>query len=102
MTPVRSRSSSGSGDPDNYDIADLKSDDETDDECAPRKKIPNWARGMQLRASLLQQHCNPPDLNALFGVIGRPDLKEIFPIKRGYFQKRTSSAVWPSHSFLSN
>ncbi|XP_067139575.1 inner centromere protein-like [Centruroides vittatus] len=99
MTPVRSHAVNDSSDPDNYDIADLKSDDETDDEGAPRKKIPNWAQGMQLRASLLQQHCNPPDLYALFGDIDFPDLMKIFPIKREYFQKRTSSAVWLSHSF---
>lgn len=28
-----------------YDISGLKSDDSTDDEDAPKKKIPNWASG---------------------------------------------------------
>ena len=32
-------------DPDNYDIADLKSDEETDDEDNPRKKPAKWAIG---------------------------------------------------------
>ena len=29
----------------NYDITDLNSGDETDDDEAPRKKIPEWALG---------------------------------------------------------
>lgn len=32
----------------NYDITDLKSDDSTDDESKPRKKIPLWAQGLFL------------------------------------------------------
>lgn len=32
----------------NYDITDLKSDDSTDDESKPRKKIPPWAQGLIL------------------------------------------------------
>ena len=30
----------------NYDIGDLRSDDSTDDDEAPRKKIPSWAQGL--------------------------------------------------------
>ena len=30
---------------DDYNIHDLKSDDETDDEDAPKKSIPSWASG---------------------------------------------------------
>lgn len=32
----------------NYDINDIKSDDSTDDESAPKKRIPPWAQGMLL------------------------------------------------------
>ena len=32
-------------DPDNYDIHDLRSDEDTDDEDQPRKVIPKWADG---------------------------------------------------------
>lgn len=101
MTPVRRKEVISSSDPENYDINDLKSDDDTDDETAPRKKIPSWAQGIQLRACLLQQHCNPPDLDALFGEIDIPDLAKIFALNRKRFLKRTSSAVWLSRSFAS-
>ncbi len=30
--------------PDNYDIADMRSDDSTDDDSRPKKTIPSWAR----------------------------------------------------------
>ncbi|XP_067129832.1 histone-lysine N-methyltransferase, H3 lysine-79 specific-like [Centruroides vittatus] len=79
---------------DDYDINDLKSDDDTDNESAPRKKIPSWAQGPQLRAALLQQYHNPPDIHAIFGRIEFPDLTEIFPKQKIPFQKRTSSAEW--------
>jgi len=29
----------------NYDISDLHSDDSTDDELEPKKKLPGWADG---------------------------------------------------------
>ena len=32
-------------DEDNYDIGDLRSDEDTDDEDNPRKQIPKWAQG---------------------------------------------------------
>jgi len=31
---------------DNYDISDLCSDDSTDDELDPKKKLPAWADGL--------------------------------------------------------
>lgn len=31
--------------PENYDINDLKSDEDTDDEEQPRKVVPKWAQG---------------------------------------------------------
>lgn len=37
---------------DNYDIGDLKSDDDTDDEDNPRKIIPKWASGMYFKLFL--------------------------------------------------
>ncbi|XP_070553827.1 inner centromere protein A-like isoform X2 [Ptychodera flava] len=81
---------------DNYDIGDLGSDDSTDDEDAPRKKIPKWAQGAALKATLLNQEFRPPNLDELFDAVDPPDLALMFKKKRSRFFKRTSSAVWDS------
>ena len=59
---------------DNYVIDDLASDDETDDEDNPRKKIPTWAEKQQLRAALVKQTYKPPNLANLFGIIEAPGM----------------------------
>ena len=83
-------------DEDNYDIAGLRSDEDTDDEDAPRKKIPKWAQSTLFRTAIMKQAFNPPDLDKIFFVMSATiDLPEIFKEsepKRRYF-KRTSSAV---------
>lgn len=80
----------------NYNIDDLNSDDSTDDETRPRKKIPYWAQGKDLKISLINQFTNlPDDVDAMFGQIYNPDLNLIFANKiRTRFNKRTSSANW--------
>ncbi len=40
-------------DEDNYDIGDIRSDDDTDDEDAPRKVIPQWAMGKKSQADFV-------------------------------------------------
>ena len=40
---------------DNYGVADLRSDSDTDDEGNPKKQVPKWAEGTQLRTALLKQ-----------------------------------------------
>ena len=84
-------------DEDNYDIAGLRSDEDTDDEDAPRKVIPKWAQSTLFRTAIMKQAFNPPDLDKVFFVMNPTiDLAEIFKEsepKRRYF-KRTSSAVW--------
>merc|ERR1739844_422908 len=50
-------------DEENYDIGDLKSDDDTDDEEDPRKQIPKWAQGSAFRAALMHQAYNPPEID---------------------------------------
>ncbi|XP_027236516.1 inner centromere protein isoform X2 [Penaeus vannamei] len=91
----------------NYDIGDIKSDDSTDDESAPKKSIPHWALGSQLKLSLINQEYNPPAMDGIFPpeeLLTMPDLSQIFSIQRRRFFKRTSSAIWntpPSKLFES-
>ncbi|KAF7224287.1 inner centromere protein A isoform X2 [Nothobranchius furzeri] len=75
---------------------DQNSDDSTDDESAPRKPIPSWAEGSNLRQIIMKQYFNPPDLHALFGAIEPPKLENIFYKSKPRYFKRTSSAVWHS------
>lgn len=100
MTPVKKKVITASKNPDNYDIEDKGSDESTDEDDAPKKKVPEWASGTQLRTALIRQFSNPPDLDALFltKYIEQPDLMKIFPnVKRkDRFKKRTSSAIWTS------
>ncbi|KAK2148624.1 hypothetical protein LSH36_488g02003, partial [Paralvinella palmiformis] len=99
MTPVRKvylKNNSG----ENYNIDDIRSDDSTDDDETPRKKIPSWATGTELKASLISQYYTPPDLDTIFAVIEQPNLCEMFSKKKPKFFKRTSSAVWNSPMYL--
>ncbi|NXL52998.1 INCE protein, partial [Podilymbus podiceps] len=82
-------------DPNNYGL-DLNSDDSTDDESQPRKPIPAWATGNQLNQAIIHQYYNPPNIDALFGVIASPKLEDIFYKSKPRYYKRTSSAVWNS------
>ncbi|KGL82297.1 Inner centromere protein, partial [Tinamus guttatus] len=81
--------------PNNYGM-DLNSDDSTDDESQPRKPIPAWATGDQLTQAVIRQYYNPPDVDALFGIITNPKLEDIFNKSKPRYFKRTSSAVWNS------
>ena len=101
-------------DKENYDIKDLKSDDDTDDEENPRKFIPKWAHGKfsnldrytcsityffiagsQFRVALMHQAYSPPDVDMIFIALdANPNLEEIFKTQKRRFHKRTSSAVW--------
>ncbi|NXU22097.1 INCE protein, partial [Thalassarche chlororhynchos] len=84
--------------PNNYGL-DLNSDDSTDDESQPRKPIPAWAAGNQLSQAVIRQYYNPPNVDALFGVIASPKLEDIFYKSKPRYFKRTSSAVWSSPPF---
>lgn len=80
----------------NYDISDLRSDESTDDEGAPRKKVPSWAQGITLKSALLHQEEPRKVFEALISgfVPHAPDLDKIFVKKRKRFYQRTSSAHW--------
>src|SRR6218665_1130439 len=51
----------------NYDITDLHSEDSTDDESKPRKKIPLWAQGQIHSFIHLENSYNAPSRNILRG-----------------------------------
>uniref|UniRef100_A0A8B9Z8E0 Inner centromere protein ARK-binding domain-containing protein n=1 Tax=Buteo japonicus TaxID=224669 RepID=A0A8B9Z8E0_9AVES len=99
MTPQAQKDSKApTVNPNNYGM-DLNSDDSTDDESQPRKPIPAWATGNQLSQAVIRQYYNPPNVDALFGVIASPKLEDIFYKSKPRYFKRTSSAVWSSPPF---
>ncbi|KJH42971.1 inner centromere protein, ARK binding region [Dictyocaulus viviparus] len=83
----------------NYNIEDLSSGDETDQEDAPRKKVPTWAEGNEFRRALENQSAiirlGEFDFNEYFGEIAAPDLPLIFGTTKRY-PRRGSSGVWES------
>merc|ERR1719318_1496886 len=85
----------------NNGLDDLNSEEDTDDEDCPRKVVPKWAEGSQLRTALLKQCYMGPDLDSIFANVEMPDLSSMFAQQRKRFFKRTSSAVWetPPESF---
>ncbi|NWR79832.1 INCE protein, partial [Centropus unirufus] len=79
----------------NYGM-DLNSDDSTDDENEPRKPVPAWADGAQLKQAIVHQYYHPVNVGLLFGLIPSPKLEDIFGKSKPRYFKRTSSAVWHS------
>ncbi|XP_078271346.1 inner centromere protein A-like isoform X2 [Rhinoraja longicauda] len=79
----------------NYGM-DLNSDDSTDDEGMPRKPIPAWASGKELKQALIMQFYHPFNLDKLFCAIEPPNLEAIFSKRKPRYLERTSSAVWHS------
>ncbi|XP_015792972.1 inner centromere protein A [Tetranychus urticae] len=91
--------------PVNYDISDIKSDDDTDDEDRPRKQIPPWAKGDALLDALDKQfaksrRAREKEIRHIFPNFDFSiRLSEIFKSNRVVhpkYDKRTSSAVWSS------
>lgn len=115
----------------NYDITDIASDENTDDEEAPRNPIPGWAKGIDSRFScfyldshsfctifsgerflkaLERQYSMPRKkreeiIKELFPRIQLPiNLSDIFTESKAVcprYEKRTSSAVWTSPAGIS-
>uniref|UniRef100_L7LVS5 Putative inner centromere protein b n=1 Tax=Rhipicephalus pulchellus TaxID=72859 RepID=L7LVS5_RHIPC len=79
---------------DNYDIEDLNSGDETDDDEKPRKEVPAWAKGAALNALVARQNRSGISGLEFFGQMPLLSLDSIFPVKKKTFNKRTSSALW--------
>lgn len=80
-----------------YSIGDLGSDDSTDDESEPTKRVPSWAQGMELRTHLMQQfyaNINPDDI--FVNCMPPCRLEKIFQKNKERYFRRTSSAHWDS------
>ena len=82
----------------NYDINDLKSEDETDDDEEPNKPIPEWAKDMRLKKTAMAQSKKLINYTRLFYATSQNEiiLEDIFKIKRKKFTERSSSAIWNS------
>lgn len=87
----------------NYNISDLSSDDSTDDESCPKKRVPKWAaptlvnRVMNDQESRVKRH--PEISDRIFPpeeLLVDPDLSNMFKKKRKRFYVRSSSAHWTS------
>jgi tRNA pseudouridine-54 N-methylase len=83
---------------DNYDVSDLKSDDDTDDEDEPSKPLPAWAREPQLTNKVREQSLLNINFTKMFKASSQNEihLEQIFRIKRKKFNERSSSANWSS------
>ncbi|KAL6735103.1 hypothetical protein Aduo_005578 [Ancylostoma duodenale] len=96
MTPDKVHKPASEND---YNIEDLSSGDETDQEDAPRKKVPAWAEGLQFRRAIERQNRKLRngefDPDAYFGEIMAPDLGLIFGSTKRY-PRRGSSGIWES------
>ncbi|XP_076046021.1 uncharacterized protein LOC143028168 isoform X8 [Oratosquilla oratoria] len=79
-----------------YNIHDVGSDDSTDNEEKPKKIIPAWAQGAQLKNAVVKSYYYPPDIDLIFPpyLLDGPELSKIFPVKKKRFYSRTSSAIW--------
>ena len=83
------------GEVESYDIQDLGSSDDTDDEETTTKPIPTWARPQQLKLAMLEQESKNWDIESIFPPPQLPiDLVKIFRRKRTRYHQRTSSVNW--------
>jgi hypothetical protein len=83
---------------DNYDVSDLKSEDDTDDEDDPQKPIPDWARDTQLIEKVKRQARSMFNFTKCFKSACQSEiiLEDIFKTRRKKFTERSSSANWDS------
>ena len=98
MTPTKNLLEMKKYNPENYDIHNLKSDDETDDDEDPRKPIPSWAKEPNLSSAARAQSFKFINYTKLFKAACQNEiiLDNIFKFKRKKFNERSSSANWSS------
>lgn len=84
--------------PENYDVGDLRSDDETDDEEQPSKPIPAWARDPLIKHTAMAQSLKFINFTKLFKSASKSEivLENIFKTRTNKFHQRSSSANWSS------
>ncbi|CAF0957615.1 unnamed protein product [Brachionus calyciflorus] len=83
-------------DEDNYDVSDIRSDDDTDDDEEPSKPIPAWAKEPLLGQKAQDQCLKAINFTRLFKSACKTEinLEQIFKSKRRKFVERSSSANW--------
>lgn len=81
---------------DNYDVSNLGSGDDTDDDEEPSKPIPSWAVQQNLVQKVKQQNFSMVNFTRLFRSASQAEinLEQIFKTRRKKFTERSSSANW--------
>ena len=81
---------------DNYDVSNLGSEDDTDDDEEPSKPIPEWAQPANLIAKVKMQNTMMINFTRLFKSASQTEinLEKIFKTRRKKFTERSSSANW--------
>ena len=82
----------------NYDVSNLGSEDDTDDDEEPSKPIPSWAVTGNLVAKVKSQNNSMVNFTRLFKAASQAEihLEQIFKTRRKKFTERSSSANWTS------
>uniref|UniRef100_A0A915NDZ5 INCENP_ARK-bind domain-containing protein n=1 Tax=Meloidogyne javanica TaxID=6303 RepID=A0A915NDZ5_MELJA len=83
----------------NYNVDDLSSGDETDNDEQPRKIVPKWALKENILARTQQIHrlLTKDQIERHFGMIQQPTAQELFKgYKKNYPPRRASSSQWSS------
>jgi hypothetical protein len=81
---------------DNYDVSELKSGDDTDDEEEPSKPLPIWAKEPFLSDKARAQSLKMLNYTKIFKSSSNYEvnLEQIFKNKRKKYTDRSSSAIW--------
>jgi len=75
----------------NYNVDDLSSNDETDDEENPRKTVPPWAKGVNMTVKVLASLVSQDQIQRHFGVIEGPSVENLFKDQKKHKRRVASS-----------